>query len=481
MGIRRHEHFIGGKHTPPASGEYFASIDPSNGQRFAEVARGNAEDVDRAVEAARRSLKAWRKVEPSERGRILNRVAARILREADDLARMESIDTGFPLRDCSLVVQAVAARYFEYYGGLTDKLGGETIPVPGNHLDYTLREPLGVVAQIIPWNSPLYDGSRGIAPALAAANTIVLKPAEEAMVTMLRLAEIMTEEGLPEGVFNVVTGYGPEAGAALAGHPGINGICFTGSVETGTQVMKLAADNVVPVSLELGGKSANIIFDDADLDMAVMWAVIAIFTASGQICTAGSRLLLDKKVQDEFLDKLVARTRQLKVGPGLESLDLGPLISESQLERVLSYIEVGKAEGAQVATGGERLIEGALAQGYFVAPTIFVGVENQMRIAQEEIFGPVLSVLTFETEDQALEIANGTQYGLAAAVWTRNLKRAHYLASQLEVGSVYINRYYPSGVEAPAGGYKRSGFGRVDGIETLRHFTQIKNVVINLD
>ena len=481
MVANRYEHFVSGKYIPPVSGDYFTSIDPSTGQAIAEVARGDAADVDQAVGAARRSLSSWRKLEPSERGRILHRVATRLLKEADDLARTESIDTGFPLRDCLLVTKDVAARYFEYYSGLADKLGGETIPVPGNHLDYTLREPLGVVAQIIPWNSPLYDGSRAIDPALAAGNTIVLKPAEEAMLTMLRLAEIMVEEGLPEGVFNVVTGYGPEAGAALASHPDINGISFTGSVETGTHVMKLAAEHVVPVTLELGGKSANIVFPDADIDMAVMWAMFAIFTASGQICTAGSRLLLDRQVHDEFLEKLVVRTKQLRVGPGLENPDLGPLISQPQLERVLNYIEIGKAEGAAVATGGERLTEGSLQRGYFVAPTIFDGVKNQMCIAQEEIFGPVLSVLTFEDKDEALEIANGTQYGLAAAVWTRNLKTAHYMAKHLEVGSVYINRYYGSGVEAPSGGYKRSGFGRVDGIEVLRHYTQIKNVVINLD
>jgi aldehyde dehydrogenase (NAD+) len=481
MAAKRYEHFVSGKYTPPVSGNYFSSIDPSNGQAIAEVARGNAADVNKAVEAARQSLRSWRKVEPSERGRILHRVATRILKEADELARTESLDTGFPLRDCLLVTRDVAARYFEYYSGLADKICGETIPVPGNHLDYTLREPLGVVAQIIPWNSPLFDGSRAIAPALAAGIAIVLKPAEEAMLTMMRLAEIMTDEGLPEGVFNVVTGYGPEAGAALASHPDINGISFTGSVETGTLVMKMAAEHVVPVTLELGGKSANIVFSDANIDLAVMWAMFAIFTASGQICTAGSRLILDRRVHSEFMEKLVGRTKQLRVGPGLENPDLGPLISQSQLERVLNYIEIGKGEGASVVTGGERLSEGSLGRGYFVAPTIFDGVKSQMRIAQEEIFGPVLSVLTFEDEDEALAIANGTNYGLAAAVWTSNLKTAHYLAKNLEVGSVYINRYYPSGVEAPSGGYKRSGFGRVDGLETLRHYTQIKNVVINLD
>lgn len=479
--MRTYEHYIDGQFVSPASGEYLSSVDPSNGKVFARVPRGNAADVDHAVDAARRAFKSWRLSEPSDRGRILSRVGARLLAEADELARTESIDTGFPLRDCELVTKTVAARYFEYYGGLADKVGGETIPVPGNHLDYTLREPLGVVAQIIPWNSPLYDGSRSVAPALAAGNTIVLKPAEEAMLSMFRLAEILTEEGLPKGVFNVVTGYGPEAGAALAGHPEINAVCFTGSIETGSEVMKLAAGNVVPVMLELGGKSANIVFEDADLDTAVMWAVLAIFTAAGQICTAGSRLLLHEKVHDKVLEKLVARTSQLRVGPALENLDLGPVISESQLSRVLNYIDIGTAEGATLAAGGTRLTEGALAEGYFVAPTIFDGVRSSMRIAQEEIFGPVLSVLTFADEDEALNIANGTQYGLAAAVWTKNLRTAHYLARHLEAGSVYVNRYYPSGIEAPAGGYKRSGFGRVDGVETLRHFTQLKNVVVNLD
>lgn len=481
MDTKRYDHFISGRWVAPASEEYFGCIDPSTGKIFAEAARGNAEDVDRAVEAARQALKVWRKVEPIERSRIVQRVATRILKDVDDLARLECIDTGFPLRDCISLTKDVAARRFEYYAALGDKLGGETIPVPGNNLDYTLREPLGVVGQIIPWNSPLWEGSACVAPALAAGNTIVLKPAEEAMLTMLRLAEIMTDEGVPDGVFNVVTGYGPEAGAALAGHPQISALSFTGSIETGTQVMKLAADNVVPVSLELGGKSANIVFPDADIDMAVMWAMYAIFAASGQVCNAGSRLLLHNRIHDELLEKLLQRTKQLRVGPGLENPDMGPVISEAQLNRVLNYIDFGKAEGAAVVVGGQRLREGALAAGYFIAPTIFDGVKNEMRISQEEIFGPVLSVMKFEDEDEAIQIANGTPYGLAAAVWTRNLKTAHYMARLLEAGSIYINRYFSSGVEAPRGAYKRSGSGSVDGIEMLRHYTQIKNVVVSLD
>jgi acyl-CoA reductase-like NAD-dependent aldehyde dehydrogenase len=412
---------------------------------------------------------------------MLQRVAARMVKEAGDLAYLECIDTGFPLRDCQMLAKDIAARRFEYYGGLADKLGGETIPVPGNNLDYTLREPLGVVGMIIPWNSPLWEGSVCVAPALAAGNTIVLKPAEEALLTMLRLAEMMKEEGVPDGVFNIVTGFGPEAGAALASHSGINAMSFTGSVETGSEVMKLAAQNVIPIGLELGGKSANIVFADANVDTAVMYSMFAIFAASGQVCTAGSRLLLQRPIHDEFMSKLVERTKQFRVGPGLDNLDMGPVISERHLNRVLGYIDVGKLEGATVTTGGQRLTDGVLADGYFVAPTIFDGVSHHMRIAQEEIFGPVLSVLEFEDADEALEIANGTSYGLAAAVWTRDIKTAHYMARNLEAGSIYVNRYFTSGIEAPTGGYKRSGFGRVDGVEVMRHYTQIKNVIVSLD
>ena len=481
MALKKYDHYIDGAWAAPAANRYFASVDPSTGEPFAEIAEGDSEDVNRAVGAAQLALKGWRQVEPRERGRTLHRISARIIKESDELARLETVDTGFPLRDSEMVARDVAARHFEYYGGLADKLGGETVPVPGNNMDYTLREPLGVVAAIIPWNSPLYEGSRCVAPALAAGNTIVMKPAEQAMVSMLRLAEIAAEEGLPDGVLNVVNGFGHQAGAALAGHPDINGVSFTGSFETGRAVMKLAADHVVPVGLELGGKSANIVFADANLDVALMWAMYAIFTCSGQICVAGSRLVLHESIHDQFLERLVEATRQLRVGPGLDNPDLGPLISEEQLTRVTSYIDIGKQEGASVAVGGRRVTEGDLSKGYFVAPTIFSGVKNEMRISQEEIFGPVLSVLTFSDTDEALQIANGTQYGLAAGVWTGDLRTAHYMARNLEAGSVYVNRYFPAGLEAPAGAYKRSGFGSVDGVETLRQFTRIKNVVISLD
>lgn len=481
MSLKKYDHHIAGAAQAPATNRYFATLNPSTGEPFAEVAEGSAEDIDRAVAAAREARNVWGRVEPRDRGRILHRISNRILEQLDELARLETLDTGFPLRDSELVGRDVAARHFEYYGGLADKLGGDTVPVPGNNVDFTLREPLGVVAAIIPWNGPLYAGSRCIAPALAAGNTVVVKPAEEAMLTVLRLAEIATEAGLPDGVLNVVTGFGPDAGEALAGHPDINGVSFTGSIETGTAVMKLAADHVVPVGLELGGKSANIVFSDANLDAALLWALPAIFTCSGQICVAGSRLVLQESVHDPFLERLVEATRKLRIGPGLENPDLGPLVSEGQLDRVTDYIDAGRHEGASLEVGGNRVTEGNLAGGYFVAPTIFSRVRHEMRISQEEIFGPVLSVLSFSDAEEALRIANGTQYGLAAGVWTSDLKTAHYMARNLEAGSVYVNRYFPAGLEAPAGAYKRSGFGSVDGVETLRQFTRIKNVVIGLD
>ena len=481
MSLTKYDHYIAGAARAPATNRYFDTLDPSTGEPLAEVAEGSADDVDRAVRAARDARNVWGKVERRDRGRILHRISGRILEELEELARLETLDTGFPLRDSEFVGREVAARHFEYYGGLPDKLGGETVPVPGNNVDFTLREPLGVVAAIIPWNGPLYAASRCIAPALAAGNTVVVKPAEEAMLTVLRLAEIATEAGLPDGVLNVVTGFGPAAGAALAGHPDIDGVSFTGSIETGTTVMKLAADHVVPVGLELGGKSANIVFSDANLDAALMWTLPAIFSCSGQICVAGSRLVLHEDVHDPFLERLVEATRKLRIGPGLENPDLGPLVSVGQLDRVTDYIEAGRQEGASLETGGRRVTEGSLAEGYFVEPTIFSGVKHEMRISQEEIFGPVLSVLSFSDAEEALQIANGTQYGLAAGVWTSDLKTAHYMARSLEAGSVYVNRYFPAGLEAPSGAYKRSGFGSVDGAETLRRFTRVKNVVIGLD
>jgi acyl-CoA reductase-like NAD-dependent aldehyde dehydrogenase len=348
-------------------------------------------------------------------------------------------------------------------------------------LNYTVREPVGVTAHITPWNYPVAIATRGIAPALAAGNTVVHKPAEQTPLTALELGEIALEAGLPAGVLNVTPGFGPEAGAALAKHPGIHHLTFTGSVETGTRVMQMAAENVVPVTLELGGKSPNIVFADATLEPAIRGALQAIFQNAGQTCSAGSRLLLEESVHDRFVSTLAKETEQLRLGYGLTDPDLGPIVSEEQLERVLSYLEIGKREGATVVTGGTRAEDGELQHGFFIRPTLFDDVQNSMRIAREEIFGPVLTILTFRDSEEALQIANDNPYGLVAGIWTRDISKAHALAARLKAGQVYINNYFGGGVAAPFGGYKKSGFGREKGLEALAHYTQVKNVCVAID
>jgi len=460
----------------------FPTINPANRKVLAEVARGSEVDIDQAVEAARRALNspAWAGLVPAARGRLLNRIAALIRGHAAELAEMETLDCGKPLSQSKADMET-AAQYFEYYAGVADKLFGRTIPVSTQYLDYTVREPVGVTAHITPWNYPLSIASRGLAPALAAGNTAVLKPAEQTPLTALRLGELTLEAGLPPGVLNIVPGFGPDAGAHLAGHVRINHVTFTGSVETGILVMKAAADNVVPVTLELGGKSPNIVFADARFDEAVAGAVKAIFSNAGQVCSAGSRLLIQEDIHDQFVQELARRTARLRMGQGIDDPDVGPVVSEEQFRRVLHYLEIGKEEGAQALTGGEPATEGPLRQGFFIKPTLFDAVRQNMRIAQEEIFGPVLSILPFRTVDDALEIANGVSYGLVAAIWTRDIGKAHHLASQLKAGQIFINNYFGGGVGTPFGGYKKSGFGREKGVEALHSYTQIKNVCVTLD
>lgn len=393
---------------------------------------------------------------------------------------MESLDSGKPLRQAQADIES-SAQYFEFYAGAADKLYGHTIPLGSRYLDYTVREPIGVTGHITPWNYPLAVATRGIAPALAAGNTVVHKPAEQTPLTALRLGELALEAGVPPGVLNVVPGFGPEAGAALAKHPGINHLTFTGSVETGTLVMQMAAENVIPVTLELGGKSPNIVFADADVEPAIKGALQAIFQNSGQTCSAGSRLLLQEPIHDRFVSALAKETERLRLGHGLTDPDLGPLVSEEQLQRVLHYLEIGKREGATVVTGGARAEGEGLERGFFVRPTLFDDVHASMRIAQEEIFGPVLTILTFRDPEQALQIANDNPYGLVAGIWTRDIGKAHYLAARIKAGQIYINNYFGGGVAAPFGGYKKSGFGREKGLEALDHYTQVKNVCISLN
>jgi len=454
---------------------------PATAEPLAEIARGREADVDAAVAAAAEALPGWAATPVAKRARVLFEIA-RVLRRAEtahELAVLECLDNGKPLREARQDVDRTADA-FEFYAGAADKLFGTTIPVSPDFLNYTVREPVGVTAHIAPWNYPLRLAFRSVAPALAAGNTVVLKPAEETPLTALRMGPLLAEAGVPPGVFNVVPGFGLEAGAALAGHPRINHIAFTGSVETGITVMQAAARNVVPVTLELGGKSPNIVFADADLDRALDGAIKAMFVNAGQVCCAGTRLLVEESVYGSFLDRVVERARAIRVGPGMDDPEMGPLISEGQRQRVLDYVALGRREGGRVVLGGDRPSDPACARGYFVAPTVLDGVANTARVAQEEIFGPVLTVLRFRTTEEAARLANESPYGLVAGVWTSNLDRAHRLAAQIQAGQVYVNDFFSGTVSSPFGGYKRSGFGRERGLEALNHYTQVKSVCIRL-
>ncbi|MDP9310985.1 MAG: aldehyde dehydrogenase family protein [Chloroflexota bacterium] len=474
--------YIGGAWMPSSSQQTFTTINPANQEPLAELPRGTAEDVDRAVKAARAAFESseWSMMVPAQRGRLLLAMAERLRRRSDELARLETLDNGKPLSQSKVDVE-VAARYCEYYAGVADKIFGETIPIMPGILDYTLREPIGISVQIVPWNYPLQIAMRGIAPALATGNAVILKPAEDTSLTALKLAEIAEEVALPGGIFNVVTGFGEVVGAALTAHPDVDHITFTGSVPTGIAVMKAAAENVKPVTLELGGKSPNIVFADADLDEATNWVVRSITQNAGQTCSAGSRLLVEQSIHDELVSRVARKMESLALGPGMEDPDLGPIISEQQLRTILHYLDLAKQEGVTIVTGGERADGDGLAKGFFLRPTVLDNLAPDHRLAQEEIFGPVLSVLTFTTVEEAIKIANGTEYGLIAAVWTNDLNKAHWVASKVKAGQVYINTYGAGGgVEMPFGGYGKSGFGREKGLEALRNYTQVKNVALRL-
>jgi aldehyde dehydrogenase (NAD+) len=475
---KEYRHYINGEWAAAANGATFETVDPATEEVIGWVARGTAEDIEQAVTAARAAFEGvWWQTKPKERARLLFDLARAIEAEADALAELETLDSGKPL-PLSRKEALSTARYFEFYAGAADKFYGDSIPLGPDYVDFTLREPMGVTAHIVPWNMPLNMVGRSVAPALAMGNTAVVKPAEQTPLTALKLAELMAQVGIPAGVYNVVTGFGQEAGAPLTEHPDIDSITFTGSVPTGRRIMQAAAKHIKPVVLELGGKSPHIIFADADLETAVVEASKGIFANCGQICSAGSRLVIDGRIKDAFLDKLVQRARQIRVGPGLESPDMGPLVSQEQYERVLNYIEIGQQEGAQLLTGGGR--PDRLERGYFVAPTLFDNVSPQATIAQEEIFGPVLSVLTFHDEEEALAIANGVQYGLVAGIFTNDLNRALRLATRIRAGQIYVNEYFAGGEETPFGGYKQSGFGREKGMDALYNYTQVKNVAIRL-
>jgi aldehyde dehydrogenase (NAD+) len=471
---------IDGQRAPASDGGTFEVYDPSSGDVLATVAKATRDDVARAVAAAHGALesKAWGGIQPAERGRVMLRMAQAIRERAEELSTLESRDNGKPLRQARTDVQ-VAARYFEFFGGVADKIMGHTIPLGPGYLDYTVREPIGVSAQIVPWNYPIQIGARGVAPALAAGCAVVLKPSSEAPMTALRLGEIGLACGLPPGALNVVPGTGSEAGVALASHPDINQLTFTGSVDVGVAVAKMAADNVVPVVMELGGKSPNVVFADADLDLTVEGVANAIFQNAGQTCSAGSRLLVERAAHDALVERLAARAGKMRIGPGVSDPDMGPIISKRQLETVERYVQIGKGEGAEIAAGGARPSGASLGKGFYYAPTLLDRVSPGMRVAQEEIFGPVLAIIAFDDVEEAVAIANRSAYGLVAGVWTRDINKAMAVSSRIKVGQVYINTYGAGGgVELPFGGYKKSGYGREKGLESLASYTQVKNVCI---
>jgi len=480
-GEGRH-HFIGNRWVEAVSGESLDVVDPSTGQSFARIARGNAADIELAVAAARRAYGEsgeglWGRSTAAERGRLLAKLALVVSEHAEELAQLESRTTGKPLKQ-GRADAAAAARYFEYYGGAADKLHGETLPYSAGMTVLTLREPHGVTGHIIPWNYPLQIFGRSVGAALAAGNACVVKPAEDACLSLLRLAELAAEAGLPDGALNIVTGLGYEAGAALAAHGGIDHISFTGSPVTGTKIAQAAAVHHCPVTLELGGKSPQIVFADADLDAAVPVLVNAIIQNAGQTCSAGSRLLVERAIYEEVLGRVGGAIRSLKVGPALDDLDLGPLIRRTQQQRVWDFLSQAMASGIEVAAQGE-VLDSAPETGFYQAPTLLRDVPPAHAVAQQEIFGPVLAALPFAGEDEAIAIANGTPYGLVAGLWTRDGARQLRLARRLNCGQVFVNNYGAGGgIELPFGGVKSSGYGREKGFEALLGFTRLKTIAI---
>ncbi|MDQ3563713.1 MAG: aldehyde dehydrogenase family protein [Pseudomonadota bacterium] len=480
---RKYQLLIDGKWVDAASGRTFTSPNPSTGEVFAEVAAGDKADIDKAVSAARRAFEGkWSQMSARDRGRLLYKLSQMIEERSTELAELETADNGKPIRESLYVDLPQVVENFEYFAGFATKIEGETIPVPGQMFNYTLREPVGVCGQIIPWNFPLLMAAWKLAPALAAGNTVVLKPAEQTPVTAMELGKMIQEAGFPDGVVNIVPGYGETAGAALASHAGIDKVAFTGSTEVGKLIAKSAADNLTKVSLELGGKAPNIVFADADLEQAVNGAMMGIFFNQGQVCCAGSRLFVEERVKDEFLDRFKARAETVSVGdPALKTTQMGPQVSQEQLDRIQSYVGIAREEGASVITGGQTpKLEGGFQRGYFFQPTIFSDVNNTMRVAQEEIFGPVTSVITFKDEDDLIKQANQTIYGLSAGIWTRDLVRAHRFAKAIKAGVIWINTFNMFNAASPFGGYKQSGYGREMGKHALDLYTQIKSVWVDL-
>lgn len=471
---------IGGEWVHASDGSTLESVDPATGRPLAEFPAGTADDVDAAVSSARAAQPGWAALLPVERARILSEIAARIRARSEQLSRLESLDTGKPLTQARADV-GVAARYFEYYAGLADKLLGTSIPIGRDFIDYTVREPMGVSAQIASWNYPLQIGGRGVAPALAAGNAVVVKPAEESPLSLLALGRLLIEAGVPAGVVNVVTGRGETVGSALAGHLGVDQVTFTGSVPVGSLVMQAAARHVSPVTLELGGKCPSVICEDADLDAAIPLLVKAIVQNAGQSCSGSSLVVCAREVHDEVVSRLATRLRTTTIGHGIDDPAMGPLISAKQLARVSAMVDRARDAGATIVTGGGPADGSGMGDGFFYQPTLVLAPSGDTEIAREEVFGPVMTVLAFEDDDQAVALSNDSGFGLVSSVWTRDLSRAHRLARDIRTGQVYVNTYGAGGgAELPFGGFGKSGFGREKGLEGLNSYLQTKNVCVRL-
>ena len=475
---------INGEWVSAKSGKTFDTINPATSEVIVKVCEADKEDIDRAVKAARAAFEGpWKKITPYQRQMLLLKLADLIEKNKEELAQLETLDNGKPINESRAADIPLTVEHFRYYAGWATKIHGETLPVScGNYFTYTLREPVGVVGQIIPWNFPLLMAAWKIAAAIACGNCVVLKPAEQTPLTALRLAELIMEAGFPPGVINICPGFGPTAGAALASHMDVDKVAFTGEYTTGREIIKASAGNLKRVSLELGGKAPNIVFMDGDLERALSGCMGSVFFNQGQVCCAGTRLFVERPIYEEFVSKLSDKAKKIKVGPGLsEETQMGPLVSDDQLKRVTGYLEIGKKEGAKPVCGGDRAKDGELSKGYFVQPTVFSNVNNKMRIAQEEIFGPVVSAIPFKDVNDAVFQGNDTTYGLSAGVWTKDIKKAHAVAAALKAGTVWVNCYNVFDSCAPFGGYKQSGFGREGGIHALELYTQIKTVWMNLD
>ena len=481
--MQKYQLLIGGRWVDSASGKTFDDLNPATGEVLAKVAEADREDVNRAVAAARAAFEdgPWSRMPGAERGKIMMKIAELLERDAQKIARLETSDNGRPIRETS-AQSGIVARWYSYFGGWADKIEGETIPVQGPYLNYTQRVPLGVVAQITPWNHPLLIATKKIAPALATGNTIVVKPSELAPLSVLEFGRICQEAGLPDGVLNIVPGFGVTAGQPLCEHPDVAKIDLTGSTATGQAITRIAAGTLKRVASELGGKAANVVFPDADLDAAVGGALFAAFIGQGQTCVQGARLFVHASIHDAFMERFTAKASRIRVGdPTLPETQMGPQISRAALERIHRYAEIGTGEGAKLACGGRYPDDPTLRKGYFYTPTVFDDVRNSMRIAQEEIFGPVVVVIPFHDEAEVIRDANAVPFGLGAAVWTRDVSRAHRVAQGIRAGIVWINDYHRIDPASPWGGFKMSGTGRENGIEAIRAYTEVKSIWVSLD